>query len=151
MMLKSLVLPAMTGLVLGFAKPAAAQISGGDCARLAGLRIDDTNLHSASVVPAADGLPEYCRVLGTVRPAINFEIRLPVRDWNGKFYMAGCGGFCGQVLSDRTGFTNALNYGLRRNYAAATMDGGHWGTGSVDGRWAWNNRLAEIDFGQRAV
>ena len=28
--------------------------------------------------------------------------------------------------SDRAGFTNAMNYGLRRNYAVSAMDAGHW-------------------------
>ena len=81
-------------------------------------KIEDTNLLSSTVVPAADDLPEYCRVLGYVRPAINFEIRLPTTTWNGKFYMAGCGAQCGKVLADRPGFNNAMNHGLRRNYAA---------------------------------
>ena len=44
-------------------------------------------------MPAKAPLPEYCRVLGYLRPAINFEIRLPTKDWNGEF-LAGCGGFC---------------------------------------------------------
>jgi hypothetical protein len=65
--------------------------------------------------------------------------------------MAGCGGFCGRLDSDLPGFTNAMNHGLRRGYAAATMDGGHWGTHRADGRWAFNNRLAENDWGWRAV
>lgn len=51
------------------------------CRALADLRIEDTNLLSAAVVPAGDELPEYCRVLGYVRPAINFEIRLPTSGW----------------------------------------------------------------------
>ena len=65
--------------------------------------------------------------------------------------MAGCGGFCGTLDSDRIGFTNAMNYGLRRNYAVSTMDAGHWGLSVLDGRWAYNNRIAEIDWGSRAV
>jgi feruloyl esterase len=69
-------------------------------------------------------------VLGYVRPAINFEIRLPSENWNGKFYMAGCGAWCGKVEADRPGFTNAPNHGLRRNYATSTMDGG---TGRLPG------------------
>jgi hypothetical protein len=84
-----------------------------DCASLANLKINDTNLLSAIEVPASGDLPAYCRVLGYVRPAINFEIRLPLQQWNGKFYMAGCGGFCGTLDSDRPGFTNAMNFGLR--------------------------------------
>lgn len=31
------------------------------------------------------------------------------------------------------------------------MDTGHWGASLFDGRWAHNNRQAEIDFGHRAV
>ncbi len=121
------------------------------CEALASLKINNVNLLSSSTVPAATDLPAHCRVLGYVRPAINFEIRLPAQNWNGKFYMAGCGGFCGTLDTDRPGFTNAMNFGLRRNYAVATMDSGHWGTSVVDGRWAYNNRLAEIDWASRAV
>jgi feruloyl esterase len=116
-------------------------------AALANQAIPNANLLSASVVPAKGDLPEHCRVLGYVRPPINFEVRLPARDWNGKFYMAGCGRFCGTVDSNSPGFTNAINHGLRRNYAVSTMDSGHWGTSVLDGRWAWHNRLAEIDWG----
>jgi feruloyl esterase len=130
---------------------ASAAGVGSDCAALAALRIEDTNLLSASLVPAAGDLPEHCRVLGVIRPAINFEVRLPTRDWNGKFYMAGCGGFCGRLDSDLPGFTNAMNHGLRRGYAAATMDSGHWGAHRADGRWAWNDRLAETDWAWRGV
>lgn len=130
---------------------ASAQMAGRECASLAGMRIEDTNLLSASIVPAGNGLPEYCRVLGYVRPAVNFEVRLPTATWNGKFYMTGCGGFCGRLESDRPHLTNAMNFGLRRNYATAVTDSGHWGTSSIDGRWAWNNRLGEIDWGYRAI
>src|SRR6185295_15391101 len=93
------------------------------CESLAGLKIDNVNLLSATKV--TPDLPSHCRGRGVVRPAINFDIRLPTQNWNGKFFMAGCGGFCGTLDSDRLGFTNAMNYGLRRNYAVSTMDAGH--------------------------
>jgi Tannase and feruloyl esterase len=121
------------GAVL-LAGTAGAQTAG-DCAALEGLRIEDTNLLSAAVVPATDDLPAYCRVLGYVRPAVNFEIRLPNQNWNAKFYMAGCGAQCGKLEADRPDFSNAMNHGLRRNYAAATMDGGHWGSSRSDTAW----------------
>src|ERR671912_55806 len=119
-------------LALGATTTMAAQ----DCASLANLKIENPNLLSSTEVPAAGDLPAYCRVLGVVRPAINFEIRLPLQSWNSKLYMAGCGGFCGTLDADRPGFTNAMNFGLRRNYAAATTDSGHWGASVLDGRWA---------------
>ena len=93
------------------------------CESLAGLKIDNVNLLSATRVAGTTDLPSHCRVLGFVRPATNFDIRLPAQNWNGKFFMAGCGGFCGTLDSDRIGFTNAMNYGLRR-YAVSTMDAG---------------------------
>ena len=130
---------------------AAATAQTGPCDRLAGLKIEDVNLLSATEVAAADGLPAYCRVLGYVRPAVNFEVRMPAGGWNGKFYMAGCGGFCGRLDSDRAGFANAANYGLKRNYAVASTDAGHWGQSVLDGRWAHDNRQAEVDWGHRAV
>jgi len=120
------------------------------CSALADLRIEDTNLLSATVVPAAGDVPEYCRVLGYVRPAINFEIRLPTSNWNGKFYMAGCGGCCGKLRSD-SDFILDIKRALRRQYAVSMTDGGHWGENIFDTRWGYHNRLAEIDDGYRAV
>ncbi|UCD82142.1 MAG: hypothetical protein JSW26_12165, partial [Desulfobacterales bacterium] len=34
------------------------------CEALADMKIENTNFLSSTVVPAADGAPEYCRVLG---------------------------------------------------------------------------------------
>ena len=121
------------------------------CAALATLQIEDVNLLSASVVEKSEALPGHCRVLGYVRPAVNFDVRLPTDGWNGKFYMAGCGGFCGRLDSDRDGFVNAANYGLKRGYAVASTDAGHWGQSVLDGRWADHDRVAETDWGHRAV
>ena len=76
----------LAGLLAGLAGgPMAAPALAGECGALANLRIEAVNLHSAAEVPASGDLPAYCRVLGTVRPAIGFEVRLPLRDWNGKY------------------------------------------------------------------
>ena len=120
-------------------------ISDQACRSLADLYLTDTNILSASVVPADDGLPEYCRVLGYVRPAINFEIRLPTSQWNGKFYMGGCGGNCGKVNP------NDFMEGFKRNYAVSATDTGHWGENFLDGRWAQDNLLAKIDWAHRGI
>ena len=115
------------------------------CQDLADLYINDTNLLSAVVVPSEGELPEYCRVLGYVRPAINFEIRLPTSSWNGKFYMGGCGGTCGRVNP------NEFLGGLRRNYAVSTTDTGHWGANFMDDQWAYHNLPAKRDWAHRGV
>lgn len=139
------------GLLVGFSAVGAASAADMDqCRAIADMKIEDVNLLSATMVPAAEGVPEYCRVLGYVRPAINFEIRMPT-NWNGKFYMAGCGGYCGKLESDRSGFINAMAYAIPRGYTVSTMDSGHWGSSSVDGRWAYDNPVAEVDWAYRAV
>lgn len=135
--------------IFGFASSPA--FAAQDCAALANLKINDTNLLSAAAVPAGGDLPAYCRVLGYVRPAINFEIRLPLDDWNGKFYMVGCGGFCGSLNADAPGFSNAMNFGLRRRYAVSTSDSGHWGASVTDARWAMDNPVAQMDWAQRSA
>jgi feruloyl esterase len=143
---------AIAALALGlgmFGRAGAAEAA--ECSALANLKLDAVNLLSAAEVPAAGDLPAYCRVLGYVRPAINFEVRLPLANWNGKFYEAGCGGFCGAVDTERPGVFNAVLYAQRRNYAVAAMDSGHWGSSSVDGRWAFANPVAKADWAWRAA
>lgn len=121
------------------------------CAAIEDMKLEGVNLLSSTVVEATAPTPAYCRVLGYARPAINFEVRMPVEGWNGKFHMAGCGGFCGSLASDAGGFINAINYALERGYAVATTDGGHWGESSRDARWAAANPVAEADWAWRAV
>ena len=65
-----------------------------NCARMMTLIIPNTQITSAQVVPASDGLPEYCDVFGVVSPAVVFEVGLPT-DWNQKLYFGGNGGFAG--------------------------------------------------------
>jgi hypothetical protein len=62
-------------------------------------RIPDapTQVMQAQIIPAERDVPEVCRVQGVVAPDINFELRLPTHDWNGKFMHYGCGGACGVV------------------------------------------------------
>jgi feruloyl esterase len=147
--LKSLALKGGAALFcLAFGCPAANAAE--NCSALAGTKLENVDFLSATEVPAASELPAYCRVLGFVRPAINFDIRLPLSGWNGKFYEVGCGGYCGTLDSDIKGFANAPNYALRRSYAVAATDAGHWGSSSVDGRWALGNPVAKDDWAWRA-
>jgi feruloyl esterase len=71
------------------AKPAMA------CATVPSLATAETTIVSARLVPAADGVPEHCRVTGLIQPEIRFEVNLP-SNWNRRFYMHGNGGFAGE-------------------------------------------------------
>nr|WP_194298667.1 tannase/feruloyl esterase family alpha/beta hydrolase [Acetobacter fallax] len=39
----------------------------------------------------------FCKVTGTIAPAISFEIDLPQNKWTRRFVQSGCGGLCGMV------------------------------------------------------
>jgi len=108
---------------------------------------------SARTVAASDGLPSYCEVRARALPAISIEVRLPLEGWNGKYYQAGCGGFCGILgrADSGKGWINAMRPGLERGYATATSDSGHHGLSVVDAGWADNNPHAERDWGWRSI
>jgi hypothetical protein len=67
-----------------------------DCEALL-LAKDAGQINSAAIVQATSTLPEYCRVTATLPPAVNYEVRLPTSEWNGKLLHQGGGGFCGSV------------------------------------------------------
>ncbi|MCG8369169.1 MAG: tannase/feruloyl esterase family alpha/beta hydrolase [Proteobacteria bacterium] len=90
-------------------------------------------------------LPDNCLVEGYVSPHIRFEMRLPAAEnWNGKYLLVACDGWCGKIAKDAT------MAGVVRNYATMVTDGGHWGEHPFDGIWASDNTQAKIDFGYRA-
>jgi Tannase and feruloyl esterase len=119
-----------------------------DCQALAAAHFTNTPDAPARVLPssitaAAGDLPEFCDVTGYVVPRVQFELRLPTQNWNGKYFQAGCGGFCGSIG------ISACNDALSRNYAVAANNSGQVG-GVVDGLWAYDNRQAQIDWGNRS-
>jgi len=110
-----------------------------------GVHIDATN-----AVTDRDDLPGFCQIRGSIDPNIGFEARLPLVDWNGKYYQAGCGGYCGSVLPDKPGFANTINEALKRGYAAITTDAGHQAT-IGDPSWAKDNPDAVEIYGHRTI
>ena len=122
-------------LVLIATSPAAAQTN--TCAVLRGqdfTGIPDapTAITGAEVIAAENDLPEYCRITGTIAPAISFELRLPTSTWNGKFLMQGCGGMCG-IINMEDG-----EDALVRNYAVVNQNMGHSGQPFI-ATWAYND------------
>jgi feruloyl esterase len=104
------------------------------CAALAGLKLRDTTIASAVLVPArpaetaiaADvpGYRSFCRVVARVRSEpgsdIGVELWLPVHGWTGVFHGNGSGGFAGTFALGYSGMVE----GLRRGFATATTDAG---------------------------
>lgn len=145
--LAATVLLAMSGAAL------AQETAVERCSGLRDLVIDAAHVTSTRVMPAVDGKPAYCELRATALPAISIEVRLPLEGWNGKYYQAGCGGFCGILgrADAGGGFINAMGPGLAKGYATATSDSGHHGLSVVDASWAYNNPPAERDWGWRSI
>jgi feruloyl esterase len=91
-------------------------------------------------------LPAFCRVLATLTPStdsdIKIEVWLPAANWNGKFQAVGNGGWAGVISY------GALASAVASGYAAASTDTGHVGNNAA---FALGHPEKLIDFGYRAV
>lgn len=142
-----------TALMVALAPGRAAAAS---CDSLSALVMADTTIVSAGVVaagpftppgtataaPAPLNVPAFCRVVGRVAPAINFEVWMPAANWNGKFQGVGGGGYVGSISY------GAMAAALRQGYATASTDTGHSGG---DGAWALGRPDLVVDFAHRAI
>jgi feruloyl esterase len=93
-------------------------------------------------------VPAHCRVVAVLRPTADSEINMelwlpPANRWNGKFQMAGNGGWGGSLQ----GLESAMPEALRLGYATAATDTGHRG----GGEFALGHPERVIDFAYRAV
>ena len=132
------------------AGPVARQGSAQRCKTLGTANFGDiqdapTQIVTATYVPASATRVAYCDVEGYVAPTIAFGLWLPAENWNGKYIVRGCGGFCGSVAMEL-----ACPQHLRDGYACLHTDMGHRST-MTDAKWAYNNLQAEVDFGYRAT
>lgn len=136
--------------------PFGAAAGAATCASLSRLKLKETTITSAAIVPARSvkqgeteiHVPAVCRVTGTIRPTsdsdIQFAVWMPVTGWNHKFQGVGNGGFAGSIGEGE------LQAAVRQGFAAASTDTGHDGT-SVDARWALGHPEKIVDFGYRGI
>jgi feruloyl esterase len=150
---------ATAALLAPAAAPGIALAAAPACDGLAALKLADTVLKATAVsgpfsapvspfdfnqAPVQTAKP-FCRVEGTIAPAIRFELWLPpAESWNGMLQGIGNGGMAG-FLSYAP-----LAASLAAGYAAVTTDLGHQG-GGIDGSFAIGNPQAVIDWGHRAT
>lgn len=125
------------------------------CSSLAALALPETVITSATEVAgphfappngaAIEGLPRFCRVVGTTKTAINFEVWLPFANWNGKYQGVGNGANAGSIVYP------AMATALKRGYATASTDTGHATKNARDAQWAVGHPELLVDFGYRAI
>jgi hypothetical protein len=122
------------------------------CEMLAKANIDaavgaKTQISSASTFHEGAGAG-YCRVLGNIMPAVEFEVRLPMVGWTQRYVQTGCGGLCGR-LDIHLDKADTCKPALNGEFALASTDMGH--EGGMDGSWGHDNYQARIDFAYRGV
>jgi feruloyl esterase len=145
-------------LAAGFPLLAAAP-----CESLSSIKLPDATVSSAQPVEAGafvqpgnpgrgrgnanayKDLPAFCRVLATLKPTsdsdIKVEVWLPLDGWNHKYQAVGNGGWAGVISYSE------LADALRGGYATSSTDTGHVG-GS--GSFALGHPEKLIDFGYRS-
>lgn len=96
-------------------------------------------------MPEEEMFPDHCLVEGYVTPHVQFAMMLPDSgDWNGRFMLAACDGWCGKVHSEIT------VPGLHKGYATLTNNGGHYSRAPFDGIWAHDDVRAREYFAYKA-
>ena len=152
----ALVMPAVASAAQSAYAPRASADK--SCDGLAAMKIVDTTIRAATLVPAGPfvanpaapaggrggpppSVPSFCRVQLTVAPQITIEVWIPASGWNGKFEGVGGGGYAGMI--SYPALANALNAG----YATASTDTGHQGNNP---QFALGHPELVVDFGYRA-
>lgn len=103
---------------------------------------------SARIASASGNQPEFCEVNGYVQPQIKFVLRMPVKNWNGRYLQHGCGGLCGVL---RPPVFPACGEEMGGDFAVAATNDGHDAATMEDALWAGLDEQARIDYGYRAV
>jgi feruloyl esterase len=119
------------------------------CENLAKLELKNATITLAAEVGALPNslkAPPFCRVVATLTPSsdseIKLEVWLPLAGWNGKLRANGNGGWSGSIAPA------TLAAGVTGGYASAMTDTGHQGS---SGSFALGHPEKLIDFGYRST
>ena len=69
---------------------------------------------------------KYCKVTGTIAPAVGFEVDLPMEHWTQRYLEGGCGGMCGTISASISNAGTCMP-ALNGEFAVAGDDMGHSG------------------------
>jgi len=86
-----------------------------------------TQITSATVITSSGA--SYCDVQGIQPPQLQFDLRLPVSTWTGRYVQEGCGGYCGAVTPGAPQAATDCPAVTGNELALATDNEGHTGSG----------------------
>lgn len=103
------------------------QLGSADLSKAVGKAV---TVKSATVTDTPKG--KFCKVTGTIAPAVNFEADLPMEHWTQRLAQGGCGAYCGNVRAtiERAGTCMPA---LNGEFAVAGDDMGHQGAAGGPG------------------
>ncbi len=150
MLRKSVLVALVLTPLVGWSQPASESIAAPKraCADLRSLTGYEFTVTTASLIPAAPDVPEYCRVTGQILPEIRFEVNLPTA-WNRRFYMSGNGGYAGESL-DSPQRARARELAVRRGFASAATNTGHDASSEPLATFAVNSQKL-LDYAFRSL
>lgn len=115
------------------------------CAALKGQTLGGAFIDDAVVVQAAGRIGEYCKVNGTIRTALKFQVNLPTA-WDGaRLVHYGGGGWDGVLALDPDP--------SQASAVSVASNGGHTSSAadpSLDASFALNNPQGQQDFGHQS-
>jgi hypothetical protein len=94
-----------------------------------------TQITSATTISYNGGT--YCDVQGIQPPQLQFDLRLPVSTWTGRYVQEGCGGYCGAVTPGAPQAATDCPAVTGNELALATDNEGHTGSG-FDALFGWD-------------
>jgi feruloyl esterase len=123
------------------AKLAAAITPVATCASLSTMDFSQAAPGSPTQVTSAttitDNGASYCDVQGIQPPQLQFDLRLPVSTWTGRYVQEGCGGYCGAVSPGAPQAATSCPAVAGNELALATDNEGHTGSG-FDALFGWD-------------
>ena len=92
-----------------------------------------------------EGLAPFCRIAGTIEPAVEFEVWLPAEGYNGRLLALGNAAMAGSITF------SGLAVWMSAGYAVFATDTGHKTTSLFDASWALGRPDLIEDFGHRSL
>ena len=103
-----------------------------------------TEISSAATVTITGA--SYCEVKGEQPPQLQFDLRLPVSTWTGRYVQEGCGGYCGAVSPGPPQLATNCPAVTGNELALATDNEGHVGANGFDALWAAADPAMRISY-----
>lgn len=119
------------------------------CASLADFELTSIGGTGSRITAATEktsslGMP-VCAVEGSLAPAINFAVQLPVNSWSQRYLQVGCGGLCGSIAGS-VGAADGCVPLKASGFVLASTDMGHQDQDGTFGK----DPVKRSDFAYRA-